>query len=54
MYGNLSGQIFSIAGMIIGLAMLTMFLTSGNTSDIISSVGKVFTGSLSTAMGKGG
>lgn len=53
MFGSDFGRaIFSLAGMIITLAMLTMFLTSKNTSDIIKTLGSTFSSSLGTAMGK--
>lgn len=45
------GTIIGIFGAIVGVAALTVFLGSGNTSSILSSIFSGFTGSLKAAEG---
>jgi len=45
-------QIASIAGAIVTVALVTVFVTSPNTANIIKSIGGAFASSLKAAMGK--
>ena len=45
-------RVFNIAGLIVGVGMATVVLSSPNTSRVITSLGNAFSGSLRAAMGK--
>jgi hypothetical protein len=47
------GSIVGLAGAIVGVGALFVFLGSNNTSGILKSIFDGFTGSLSAAMGRG-
>lgn len=46
------GQIASIAGAIIGVALATVLVTSPNTAQIVKAFGDSFSTSISAAMGR--
>lgn len=46
-------QLFNLAGAFVTLAMVTVVLSSPNTSRVVRSLGNTFQGSLKAAMGRG-
>jgi len=46
------GRIFDIAAAIVGVAAVTVVVSSPNTAAILNAVGSTFAGSLRAAMGK--
>lgn len=44
-------QIFNIAALVVGVAMVTTIVTGRNTASVITSAGNAFSGSLRAAMG---
>ncbi len=46
------GRVFDIAAAIVTVALVTVLVTSPNTSDVIKAFGGAFSGSLKASMGK--
>lgn len=44
-------RVFNIAGLIVGVGMVTVIVGSPNTANVVKAVGNAFSGSLKTAMG---
>jgi PRD1 phage membrane DNA delivery len=45
-------RVFNIAGMIVGVGLVTVIVSNKNTANVIKAVGGAFSGSLKTAMGR--
>lgn len=45
-------RLFNVAGAIVTVALVTTIVSSRNTSQIISSIGEAFSGSIRAAMGR--
>lgn len=45
-------KLFNLAGLIVGVAMVTTIVTNSGSQAVIRSVGDAFSGSLRAAMGK--
>lgn len=45
-------KVFNLAGLIVGVGMVTVLVSNRNTSNVIKAVGGAFSGSLKTAMGR--
>lgn len=47
-----AGSVIDVAAAIVTVALVTALVTSGNTANIISSIGTAFSGSIKAALGK--
>jgi|KBSMisStandDraft_5_1062788.scaffolds.fasta_scaffold484025_2 hypothetical protein len=47
-----AGSVIDVAAAIVTVALVTAIVSSGNTSNIISSVGNAFSGSIKAALGR--
>lgn len=47
-----AGSVIDVAAAIVTVAMVTAIVSSGNSANIISSVGNAFSGSIRAAMGR--